>query len=231
MKRAFLTLIFTGTFVASPLFTEPFTGFRADQLPIAQIDPPIQPEGYAFAIWGLIYGWLVVSAAFGIWKRQTDPAWEHMRAPLIVSLALGTPWLWVANQWAIAATVLIFAMAVFAIIALFRAPVTDTWWARMPVSLYAGWLTAASFVALGTTMAGYGIFFGSTGWAFMGILMALLVAISVQEIAKSAPGYGAAVIWALVGVIVANGVSGSVGWIAAVGIATLTFAVIRQERA
>lgn len=208
MTRALLTLIFTVTFVVSPLLTDPFSGFRADQLPIPQIDPPIQPAGYAFAIWGLIYGWLVVSAVFGIWKRSTDPAWDVMRTPLIISLALGTPWLWIANQSAIWATVGIFAMAVPAIIATLRAPKHDRWLARKPVAIYAGWLTAASFVSLGSTMAGYGIAFGATGWAYVGIGLALVVTLSVQIKAPFARAYGLTVVWALVGIIVANGING-----------------------
>ncbi len=50
MKQALLTLIFTVTFLVSPYFTSPFSGFEADQLPIPQIDPPIQPAGYALSL-------------------------------------------------------------------------------------------------------------------------------------------------------------------------------------
>ncbi|MDP5084121.1 MAG: hypothetical protein NWQ23_01785 [Yoonia sp.] len=201
---AYLTLIFTLSFVVSPALTSPFSGFRADQLPVPQIDPPVQPEGYAFAIWGLIYGWLVVSAVFGIGKRKTNPAWNRARQPLIVSLAVGTPWLAVANASAVWATVLIFVMAAGAIMALLRAPQKDIWWFKVPVGIYAGWLTAASFVSLGSTSAGYAILTDAMGWAYIGILGALIVTLPVM-IRTKAPSYGLTVIWALVGIIVANG--------------------------
>lgn len=230
MTRALLTLLFTATFVVSPLLTDPFSGFRADQLPIPQIDPPIQPAGYAFAIWGLIYGWLVVSAIFGIWKRRTDPAWDIMRAPLIISVAIGTPWLWIANQSAIWATVGIFAMAVPAIVATLRAPDHDQWLARWPVSIYAGWLTAASFVSLGSTAAGYGLLFDATGWAYAGIFMALAVTATVQNKVPRAPGYGLTVGWALVGIIVANGFSTPIALVALGGLAGLALVLARQFR-
>jgi len=71
--KAILTLLVAVAFVVSPLISEPFTGFRADQLPIAQVDPPVQPAGYAFAIWGLLYLWLLVSAVYGVIKRRDDP--------------------------------------------------------------------------------------------------------------------------------------------------------------
>ena len=230
MTRALLTLLFTVTFVVSPLLTDPFSGFRADQLPIPQLDPPVQPAGYAFAIWGLIYAWLVVSAVFGLWKRATDPAWDIMRGPLIVSLAVGTPWLWIANQSAIWATIGIFAMAVPAIMATLRAPTTDTWLAKVPVSMYAGWLTAASFVSLGSTAAGYGFIFNDIGWAIGGILAALVVASTVQQQTAKAYGYGLTVIWALVGIFVANGPS-TIGALAVGGIFGMAAILFKQWRA
>ncbi|MEL7179398.1 MAG: hypothetical protein AAFN63_06155 [Pseudomonadota bacterium] len=201
---ALLTLCMTATFVLSPAFTRPFSGFRADQLPIPQIEPPIQPAGYAFAIWGLIYGWLVVSALYGLIKRGNDAGWDRARKPLIVSLAVGTPWLAVANASAIWATVLIFVMAGTAIAALMQAPDDDRWLLKTPVAIYAGWLTAASFVSLGSTAAGYGLLTDAIGWAYIGIIGALIVATAVL-MRKPAIPYGLTVIWALIGIIVANG--------------------------
>jgi hypothetical protein len=201
---ALLTLVFTITFVVSPALTSPFSGFRADQLPIPQTDPPVQPEGYAFAIWGLIYAWLVVSAVYGLLKRPDDAAWNDARKPLILSLAVGTPWLAVANASAVWATILIFVMAATAIAALLRAPRQDKWMFKVPVGIYAGWLTAASFVSLGSTSAGYGIVTDAQGWAYLGIIGALITAAPVL-LRAAAPSYGLTVIWALVGIIVANG--------------------------
>jgi len=207
---AWLTLILTATFVVSPAFTNPFMGFTADQLPYPQIDPPVQPAGYAFAIWGLIYSWLVVSAVFGVWKRRSDAAWDHVRAPLMISLAVGTPWLAIANASAVWATITIFIMSAAAIVALIRAPKVDGWWLQAPVGIYAGWLTAASFVSLGSTAAGYGIALGSLGWAYLAIILALGVTLVVIARKPTAPEYGITVIWALIGIIVAN-LSGAVG--------------------
>jgi hypothetical protein len=201
--------------------TLPFSGFRPDQLPIPQIEPPVQPAGYAFAIWGLIYGWLVVSAAYGLWRRGGDHDWDRARLPLIASLGVGTPWLAVANNSAIWATILIFVMALGAILALIRAPRKDGWWFRVPVGIYAGWLTAASFVSLGSTASGYGLLTDQLGWAYLGILGALGLAIPVL-LRTSAPSYGLTVIWALVGIIVANQTDNwTVSALAAAGIAII----------
>ena len=225
MFYAIITALFAASFIISPAFTT-FTGFEANQLPIPQIDPPIQPAGYAFSIWGLIYGWLAVSVVFGIWKRGDDPAWDKARPYLIASFAIGTPWLYVATQNAILATVMIIAMAVTAIMALLRAPDFDRWWFQAPVAIYAGWLTAASFVSLGSTAAGYGIVFGSLGWAYAGIIGALIVSLAVFH-RRHAPEYLFTIIWALVGIIVANqGRELSVVWLAQGGIAALALIMI-----
>lgn len=223
--RAWATLGFTISFVLSPLATAPFTGFRADQLPLAQIDPPVQPAGYAFAIWGLIYGWLLVSAIYGLWRRRATPAWDAVRAPLAISLALGTPWLALANASAVGSTLLIIAMAAFAIAALLRAPRADRWWLRAPVGIYAGWLTAASCVALAVVAAGHGIWLGPQGWAVIGISAALVIASAVQW-RTGAPSYGLTIIWALTGIIVAN-CAGLIGGIAAGGIGIMALLLAR----
>ncbi len=216
---ALLTALFTITFLISPAFTAPFAGFRPDQLPIPQIDPPVQPAGYAFAIWGVIYLWLLISAAYGLIKRADDPGWNRARVGLIISLALGTPWLWVANNSPVGATLLIFGMLAGAIAALMTAPKTDRWWFQAPVALYAGWLTAASFVSLGSTAAGYGILTDSIGWAWIGITGALLVGLAVLWTKPQAPEYASTLIWALVGIIVANGLTlNSVTVLSAAGI-------------
>lgn len=228
---AWLTLILTTTFVVSPVFTSPFSGFTEAQLPIPQIDPPIQPAGYAFAIWGLIYGWLVVSAVFGIWKRGDSPSWDHARKPLIASLAIGTPWLWIANQSPVWATITIFMMAAGAIWALLNSPKFDRWWFQAPVGIYAGWLTAASFVSLGSTAAGYGIILSSLGWAYLGITLALGVTLAVLARRPSAPEYGFTVVWALIGIIVANTtVNLSVSVLAAIGIVIVTGAALKWRQ-
>lgn len=205
MPAAIVTLVLAVAFAASPYFSAPFMGYRPDQLPIPQPEPPVQPAGYAFAIWIVVYGWLIVSAAWGVWKRADDPLWAQVRWPLMVSLALGVPWTAIANASAVWSTIVIFLMLIFAVAALVQTPETDRWWLRVPVALYAGWLTAASFASLGVVAAGYGLFFGPVAWAWVCIGLALVLALTVQRQMPKAPEYGLAVIWALVAIAVRNG--------------------------
>ena len=230
MTRIYAWLIFglSTAFAVAPALTSPFSGFEADQLPNPQMNPPVQPAGYAFAIWGLIYAWLIISASYGVWKRRDDPVWNAPRPALAISLAIGVPWLAIANASAVWATITIWLMALFAIIALVRAPVADRWLFQAPVGIYAGWLTAASFVSLGSTAAGYNILTDQYYWAIICIIGALAVATFVYTKRPSAPEYLFTVIWALVGIIVANGMAQPIiSALAAGGIVALLLTMLR----
>lgn len=200
---AFLALLLAVTFAASPLFVADFNGFDADQFPVPQDNPPVQPAGYAFAIWGVIYLWLIAGMGFGALRRANDAAWHAMRLPLCGSLAVGTIWLAAAVRSPIWASILIWVMLGAALVALFRAPKTDAWWAALPVGLYAGWLSAASSVSLGLLSAGYGWLDAQTA-ALAFVFFALVFASAIQSTLRRAPTYGLAVIWALIGIVVHN---------------------------
>jgi hypothetical protein len=204
---AILVLVAGLAFAVSPFFSTGFNGFAPDQFPIPQNDPPIQPAGYAFSIWGIIYIWLLIHAATGLFQRAEDPEWRAMRWPLTVSLGVGASWIAVAQTSPVAATAQIWLMLIAALVALYRSPRVDRWRAQEPIALYAGWLTAASFVSIGLIGAGHGILFGATGWGFAALAATLVFALTVQTTLARAPAYGGAVIWALIGIAVANGTS------------------------
>ncbi|MFA8384273.1 MAG: hypothetical protein ACEPO2_01510 [Pelagibaca sp.] len=201
---AALVLLAALVFAASPWFTDGFNGFEPDQFPVPQDNPPVQPAGYAFAIWGLIYVWLIIGAGFGLIKRSDDPDWEAMRPPLVASLAVGATWLPVANLSPVIATILIWIMLGTALLSLFRVGDTDRWLQQTPVAIYAGWLTAASSVSIGLLLGGYGVLSG-TWAAIVALGIGLVIALVAQYRLHRAPEYGVTVIWALVAVIVANG--------------------------
>ncbi len=198
---AVVVLVATAAFVASPFLVDGFNGYRADQFPVPQEDPLIQPPGWAFAIWGVIYLWLAVSAVYGLFARGREPDWAAMRPSLAVSLALGATWLPVAQVAPVLATILILAMLVAAIVALHDAPMLEFWMARAPVGLYAGWLTAASFVSLGLVLAGYGLA-SEKAAAIIALVLALAVAGFVVWTVRGTAGYAAGVAWALAAIAI-----------------------------
>ena len=201
--KAILALTAALAMALSPLTIQGFNGFRPDQFPIPQIDPPAQPAGYAFSIWLVIYLWLILGTGFGLLNRHSDAEWDRARWPLIVSLVLGAAWIPVAQLSPFWATVMIWVMLIAALRAMVTAGTRDRLWQRTPIALYAGWLTAASCVALALMLAGHGIL-GGTAAAVLALLLALGLAGVMQLRRPDSPEYAGAVIWALIGVAVSN---------------------------
>ncbi|WP_101068258.1 hypothetical protein [Roseovarius salinarum] len=229
--KAILTLTAAAAFAASPLVTDGFAGFRPDQFPVPQVDAPVQPAGWAFAIWGLIYLWMIAGTGFGLLYRDVDPAWDTARWPLFASLVMGAAWIPVAQITPVWATVLIWAMLATALAALMRAGRRDGWWLQAPIGLYSGWLTAAACVALGMVLAGHGVI-GQRTAALAMIALALAIGVAVQALRPGTPLYTVGLAWALVGILAENAapLNLPVAGLAAVGIAVLVAGLVRQDR-
>lgn len=206
--KAALTLLAALAFLASPIVSPGFSGFTADQFPIPQPDPPIQPTGWTFAvIWSVIYLWLIASALFGVMKRSRDPAWDRPRAPLIASLAIGAAWIPVANLSPLAATLLIWLMLGTALWALLLTPGKDRLWLQAPLGLYAGWLTAAACVATAVTATGYGATPVQPVHAAF-LVLASWIALTIARLGRGYPFYVLAMLWASFGILVDNLLAG-----------------------
>ncbi|MCY4178808.1 MAG: hypothetical protein OXC60_10460 [Litoreibacter sp.] len=203
--RAILILLASVAFAVSPFLNPEFGGFDPERYPIPQRNPPVQPAGYAFAIWGIIYLWLLLSAVIGVWRHRADPAWDAARWPLFVSLAVGSFWLPVALISPVWATVMIWVMLAGALLAMLRAQAAGPAWAlSLPLGLYAGWLSAASFVSVGLLGAGYGVLFAETSWAVIALSLALAFAFFIQRHAYGIWTYGLAAAWGFAAIAVAN---------------------------
>lgn len=219
---ALILLLVTIAFGLAPLVTPPFTGYDPALLPVDIGRPAIQPAGYAFAIWSVIYLWLILHAVYGLWKRAADPAWARVRVPLTVAIGVGVVWLWIAGQSAVWGTVTIWIMAVAALAAFLRAPTEpDRWILSAPLAIFSGWLTAAAAVSTGVLIAGYGVL-SNAGSALAMLAMVLVIALLVQGRKPRMPVYGLTVVWALIGVIVVNwGDLPVVAWAAVAGAAVI----------
>ena len=201
--KAILVLIVALAFAIAPFLSPEFGGIDPDRYPVPQQNPPVQPAGWAFSIWGPIYLWLVAHAAFGAFKFRQDAEWEKGRIALALSLAVGTIWLPVALVSPIWATILIWIMLIAALVASYRSGnAAPAWIANWPVALYAGWLSAASFVSIGLLLAGYG-FVDEFAAAVIALILATGFAGYNARRIKSWP-YAIAVSWGFVGIAVAN---------------------------
>lgn len=189
-------------FAISPWLSNGFAGFSPEQFPVEQEFWPVQPAGWAFSIWGAIYVWLIIGSLWGFLNAPYDKEWNMMRPSLLASLGIGTFWVAAANASPVFATLMIIAMALFAIRAMLLAGSSDPTWKIRPIGLYAGWLTAATGVGTGVVLSGYG-FMGPQTAALTMIGCVLIVALYVQS-RQNDWAYPFAVIWALCGIVAAN---------------------------
>jgi hypothetical protein len=223
---AFVLLLATLAFAAAPFVTPPFTGYEPGQFPVEILRPAVQPAGYAFAIWSVIYVWLIVHAGFGLWQRQRDPAWIRVRLALALAVVLGTVWLAIAGASPIWATGVILVMAASAILAFLRAPTEpDRWLLSAPLGMFAGWLTAASAVSTGVLLSGYGSL-GNTEAAYDMMAVVLVIGLLVQSRRPRMPVYGLTLVWALVAIGVANQGDETMVALVAFGLAALTLVAV-----
>ena len=229
MKRLIQPALVLATlaFVAAPALTPPFTGYDPAIFPVVIARPSIQPAGYAFAIWGLIYLWLIFHSGFGLLQRRGDAGFMRPALPLLAAIALGTVWLAIAGAFPIIATLTILVMAALALFAYLRADqMQDRWLLAAPLAIFAGWLTAAAAVSTGVIIAGYGLL-SDTGSAIMMLIAVLLLALTVQTKRPLMPIYGATVFWAIIGVVVVNwGQNPTVSYAALLGAALMALATL-----
>ncbi len=229
--KSLLVLLAAAAFAVSPFVNPEFGGFDPDRYPNPQKNTPVQPAGYAFAIWGIIYLWLLLHAVWGLWKRVDAAIWDATRAPLLLSLGVGVFWLPVALVSPVWATLMIWIMLAGALIAAHKARGGGPVWAlQLPLGLYAGWLTAASFVSIGLLGAGYGIAFAETGWAVLALTGAVVFAIFQQLRLAGVWTYGLAAGWGFAAIAVAN--LGQISWLAGLaGVAALLVLALAAREA
>lgn len=180
----------------------------------AGMQPPEVPAGYAFGIWIVIFLFASFYSLGAAQSRFRTAATDAI-APLLTGvLVCGNAWMLIAqlygDSWILVA--LIVTMWVCAVRALLRlhdvsAPTRfECKLALSTIGLYAGWLTAAMFLNLTTTLASTQGTFGLTPDIYA--LLTLVPATGVAGVLLLRTGgnlwYGGAVLWAVIGIAVAN---------------------------
>lgn len=227
--KAIFVMIATITFAIVPFLSPDFGGFDPERFPIPQRNAAVQPAGWAFSIWGLIYLWLIAHAAVGAFKFREDAGWDRGRIALFISLSVGAAWLPVALLSPIWATVLIWIMLIAALMAAYQSDrAAPPWIAQWPVALYAGWLSAASFVSIGLLLAGYG-FAGEITAAVIALVLATGFA-GYNAYRLRSLAYGAAAAWGFFAIGMSNIGSSMPLAVAAMAAAIVVLGLSRLKR-
>ena len=178
----------------------------------------VVPAGYAFAIWGPIFGLILAYAVYGALPANRErPVLRRTGWFVAGACVMNAVWeiVFPARWFALAQVVIVagFALACLAYLAAVHGgPVgrRDALLVGLPLGLLAGWLTAATAVSFATTSVALGLeprgWVAVTSGAFL-LLAAGLVAAALVRAGRPGPpaawgAYAFAVLWALVAVVV-----------------------------
>lgn len=201
--------------VASAPLTSVLLGPSSDQSAISDANlSPVTPAGYAFAIWGLIYLASLVMALYQLLPGQRDRL-VHRRTGWWLAGAFLASTIWVPifggrtiwlSQVVILLLVGCLAVATVTLSRLGPAETTGERLAlRLPVTLYLGWATLASFAGFGVTMRSLGMPERAAWVTTLSVALVLVAgAVSTGVVLRetAAAGFAFASCWALAGVAV-----------------------------
>ncbi len=169
------------------------------------------PAGYVFSIWGLIYLGLVAFAIFQALPAQRyNPRLQAVGWWVSLGGLANIAWifLWHYEHFTFTLVAMLVLLATLIITYLGlgtgRASVSraETWMARLPFSIYLGWITVAT-VANVTDVLDYLKWngFGIAPEIWMGIvLLAVLVIAALMNFSRRDIAYAAVILWALAGI-------------------------------
>ncbi|MDP3801286.1 hypothetical protein [Brevundimonas sp.] len=180
-------------------------------------DATLRVAGYAFAVWGLIYLWLLVYAVRQALPWTGESLLIHRLGWPSVAALLGIGW-WVvaaAFDWEAATVVLIFASLAALLLPLLanagairalprfdRDRLMTVW----PLAMLAGWLTVAAPLNLITVATGDGALpdtLSPTVWAILAMVGVSAAALGVTQRLRTL-AYGLPIAWGLVGAFTAE---------------------------
>lgn len=208
----------------------PGNGSLSDRYPTLLV-----AAGYAFSIWGAIF---LADLLFALWQARSryrdDPTLVRVRPAVAAGFTLTALWMPVfSQQWFwLALAIIWLALGCLAWAALRLARDAEplpaqAWWAKLPVSLHAGWLSLAAFLNTAQTIVAYRLLPTERmlGWSLVLLAAMALLLGALNARMRGNPGYVFAALWGLAGVYVEQSASARPGatlvaWLAlALGVA------------
>lgn len=205
----------------------------------------ITPPGYVFGIWGLIYTGLIAYAAYQALPARRDNArLRRIAWPFVLSCAANIAWLllWHYNQFGLTLGAMVGLL--LALITVDRRlgrpgalPLDELIFARLPFSIYLGWISVATIVNATVVLYdagwdGFGVAPEVWTTALLGVGAGLGATMALRE---GDPAYPLVLAWAFAGVAGKNADTPLVGpaaWAATVvAVLAAIAALLRRPRA
>lgn len=201
-----LGIIYLGFFVLM-ILANYLTGSNVGNI-ADQNESFIQPAGYVFSIWGLIYILLFIWI-IRIFFTRYEGVYERVNYWLVGNFLLNALWIIVFTQeWLLVSNLVIIGLLVTLIVIYKKmTKVQGHWFDRFPFSIYMGWVSVATIVNIVTWVVGNDIeeLFGLNEYYWTLILLVIATALAVWIAVKHLDWvYPLVFVWAFSGIIVEN---------------------------
>jgi hypothetical protein len=207
---AFVATIVVNTLASTVGLNGSQTGALSDALPNLFV-----PSGLTFSVWGVIYIFLLLFTVYQSWglfsaRREAPLFVAKIGWLFFIASAANIGWLllwhWRQVGWSQLAMLALLAclIAIYLLLGTGRTAATpsERWFARIPFSVYLGWITVAT-IANATALlvkAGWGGFgVAPQVWTIAVIVAAVLITLIVLATRRDA-AYALVVAWALAGI-------------------------------
>jgi hypothetical protein len=194
------------------------------------------PANYVFSIWGVIYTLLIGFVIYqALPSQRTNPLLRQMGYWFVLSCAANITWIflfhWNQFAWSVLAMLVILVALTMVYIRVgvgtLNLKGAQRWWVQLPFSVYLGWISVATIANIAYTLmdAGQPNFLGIAGatWATAMLIVAMLLT-AVLIFTRRDLAYSLVIIWALIGIVVAQAETPQVANTAAVMIVMIAAA-------
>jgi hypothetical protein len=178
-----------------------------------QFDVFFVPAGYVFAIWGLIYLGLIGYSIYQVLPSQREnPRLRRIGYLYALSCGANVIWLFLWHYEVFVFSIVAMVALLLLLIAIYlslgtgrsAASTDETWLARVPFSIYLGWVTVAT-IANATSLleylnwTGWGI--APEVWAVIMLIAGSLITLAVS-LSRGDVAFVLVIVWAFVGIAV-----------------------------
>lgn len=208
--------------------TTMLAGVRTGEIAV-RYDVPSTPAGWTFAIWSLIHLALIAFTVFQLGRLGDSPRAEAVRGPFVFAAAANCCWLVFWAYEALVVTLVVMLLLLASLVAAYRelrtsVPATpaEAWCLDRPISLYLGWVTAATLANLSVVVVHAGWLPAAIDpetWSLIALALALGIAAFVY-LRLADPVYLGVIAWAMTGIAFKTAQLGPVA-MAAQGVAAL----------
>lgn len=171
----------------------------------------IQPAGFAFSIWGLIYILLFIWMIYLFFsKRDKSPITTRLKFWPILNFLLNGVWIFFFTQEWVLASVIVIVALLYTLAEIFTSitKTSDHWFDRFPFSIYFAWVTVATIVNIFTLATANNVDtilgMGELAWTIIVLIVAALIGSAIGLFFKDWL-YPLVLIWPFVGIYVESG--------------------------